>query len=84
MSDKVILQLLAMIDAIDKINRFIGGMKDSDEFFNDIQGFDAVMMNFVVIGEMVIKINEEFKLSHPEVEWSKIIKFRVVSERNPT
>jgi len=34
------------------------------------------MMNFVVIGEMVEKISEEFKRGHPAIEWIKIKGFR--------
>jgi len=34
------------------------------------------MMNFVVIGEMIDKLSDEFKKSHPEVEWIKIKGFR--------
>jgi uncharacterized protein with HEPN domain len=30
------------------------------------------MMNFVVIGEMVDRISEEFKNNHPEVDWKNI------------
>lgn len=34
------------------------------------------MMNFVVIGEMVVKISEDLKMRHPEIEWIKIKGFR--------
>jgi len=34
------------------------------------------MMNFVVIGEMIDKISDEFKKKHPEIEWIKIKGFR--------
>jgi uncharacterized protein with HEPN domain len=34
------------------------------------------MMNFVVIGEMVDKISDEFKKSHSNIEWIKIKGFR--------
>jgi uncharacterized protein with HEPN domain len=34
------------------------------------------MMNFVVIGEMVEKLSDEFKKKHSEVEWIKIKGFR--------
>ena len=34
------------------------------------------MMNFVVIGEMIDKISDEFKKKHPEIEWVKIKGFR--------
>lgn len=34
------------------------------------------MMNFVVIGEMVDKISDEFKRNHSKIEWVKIKGFR--------
>jgi uncharacterized protein with HEPN domain len=34
------------------------------------------MMNFVVIGEMVNKLFDDFKIVHPELEWNKIKGFR--------
>lgn len=34
------------------------------------------MMNFVIIGEMVDKISDEFKSKHPGIEWIKIKGFR--------
>ena len=34
------------------------------------------MMNFVVIGEMVEKISNEFKEKHDKIEWIKINGFR--------
>jgi uncharacterized protein with HEPN domain len=34
------------------------------------------MMNFVVIGEMVNKLSDDFKIVHPELEWNKIKGFR--------
>lgn len=38
--------------------------------------FDAVMMQFVVIGEMVIKIDEPFKEVHSHIPWKEIKDFR--------
>ena len=34
------------------------------------------MMNFVVIGEMIEKLSEDFKDNHPTIEWQKIKGFR--------
>ena len=41
-----------------------------------IFGPGLTMMNFVVIGEMIDKLSDEFKKNHPEVEWIKIKGFR--------
>ena len=44
-----------------KKNQYVVYFSDADEFFNDTKSFDAVMMNFVVIGEMAEKLTGEFK-----------------------
>jgi uncharacterized protein with HEPN domain len=43
---------------------------------DDYRNFDAAMMNFVVIGEMVDKISDEFKKNNDKIEWIKIKGFR--------
>ena len=40
------------------------------------------MMNFVVIGEMVAKLSDEFKNSYSGVEWQKIKGFRNIVAHN--
>ncbi len=76
MSDKDARSLQAILDAISKIEQFIKPFSDVDNFFTDIKSFDAVMMNFVVIGEMVQRISEAFKKAHLEIEWNRIKDFR--------
>ena len=41
-----------------------------------IREFDAVMMNFIVIGEMVLRLSKEFIENHNQIEWFKIMGFR--------
>lgn len=66
----------SIIEAIDRINEYTTGINSADDFNNDYRNFDATMMNFVVIGEMVNKLSDEFKTKHPEIEWVKIKGFR--------
>lgn len=68
--------LESILEAIDRIIEYTSGINSADDFNNDYRNFDATMMNFVVIGEMVDKISDEFKKKHPEVEWIKIKGFR--------
>lgn len=68
--------LESIIEAIDKIIEYTSDIKSVDDFNNDNMAFDATMMNFVVIGEMVEKISEYLKRDHPELEWTKIKGFR--------
>ena len=66
----------SIIEAIDRIIEYTTDIKSADDFNNDYRNFDATMMNFVVIGEMVDKISDELKSNHPEIEWIKIKGFR--------
>jgi uncharacterized protein with HEPN domain len=68
--------LESIIEAIDRIIVYTTEIKSADDFNNDNKAFDATMMNFVVIGEMVDKISEDLKINHPEIDWIKIKGFR--------
>ena len=68
--------LEAIIEAIDRIIEYTSGFDSADDFNNDHLNFDATMMNFVVIGEMVDKLSEDLKKTYPMVEWTKIKGFR--------
>lgn len=68
--------LESILEAIDRITEYTSGIKTADDFDKDYRNFDATMMNFVVIGEMIDKISDEFKKKHPEIEWVKIKGFR--------
>ena len=68
--------LEALLEAIDRIIEYTSDFKSADDFNNDHLNFDATMMNFVVIGEMVDKLSESFKKHNSQVEWVKIKGFR--------
>jgi uncharacterized protein with HEPN domain len=68
--------LESIIEACDRIIEYTSGINSADDFNNDYRNFDATMMNFVVIGEMVDKLSDDFKKKHDKVEWIKIKGFR--------
>jgi len=68
--------LESIIESIDRILEYTSGLKSADELNADYRNFDATMMNFVVIGEMVDKLSEDFKKHYPDIEWQKIKGFR--------
>lgn len=47
-----------------------------DEFVSDAKTVDAVIRNFEIIGEAANRLAEEFKDSHPEIDWHRIRGFR--------
>ncbi len=72
--DKNCLQNI--LDSINKISNYTQHFRSADELYNDDKSFDAVLMNFVIIGEMVAKLSEEFKENNSKVDWSNIKGFR--------
>ncbi|MEA2060895.1 MAG: HepT-like ribonuclease domain-containing protein [Thermodesulfobacteriota bacterium] len=50
--------------------------------YNNQRDFDAVMMNFIVIGEMVSKLSEKFIETHSQIDWLKIRGFRNIVAHN--
>ena len=72
--DKNCLQNI--LDSINKIDNYTQLFHNADELYNDNKSFDAVLMNFVIIGEMVFKLSDEFKQNNSSVDWSNIKGFR--------
>jgi uncharacterized protein with HEPN domain len=82
MSDKDSHSLQSILDAISKIIQFTQPFSDPDRFFHDVKTFDAVMMNFIVIGEMVDRTSKIFKDANPQIEWNRIKGFRNLAAHN--
>jgi uncharacterized protein with HEPN domain len=78
MSEKRDIQLFIqdVFDCIDKINEYVSGFTDEKELKKDKKAYDAVMMNFIIIGEAVKNIYEEVRGNYPDVEWREIMAMR--------
>jgi uncharacterized protein with HEPN domain len=64
-----------MLSCIERIREYTFGMSFED-FTNDSKTSDAVLRNIMVIGEAANRTPNEFRVQHPEIEWSKIIRSR--------
>ena len=53
MSEKDRGNLSAILDSCRKIQEFVEDIFDADAFYADIKTFDAVLMNFVIIGNLL-------------------------------
>ena len=78
MSEKDKANILAIEEGLIKILNFCEDFTNAQDFFNDIRTFDAVLMNFVVIGESVSRISEDYKAKNTSIDWQKIKDFRNV------
>src|SRR5690349_737896 len=82
MSEKDEANLLAILDAAEKIYQFTSEFPDAESFRNDAKTFNATLMNFIVIGEAVKRISGELKSLHVQIEWRKIVGFRDIVAQN--
>lgn len=70
------LLCFSILESVNKIIEITKTMTSLNDLKKDFVPFDAVMMNFIIIGEMAGKLSEEFKNRDKEVEWHKIYTFR--------
>ena len=63
--------------AMDAIAEYLKGTEEAD-FFNDRKTQDAVVRNCEIIGEAVKHVPEDYRASHPEVDWRGLAGFRDV------
>lgn len=70
------LLCFSILESVNKIIGITKNMTSLDDLKKDFVPFDAVMMNFIIIGEMAGKLSEEFKEKDKEIEWHRIYTFR--------
>jgi uncharacterized protein with HEPN domain len=76
MSERNTLLLLQDIQvSISRILEYTKGMS-FDAYEADIKTKDAVERNFEIIGEAASRIPDDYKMSHPHIEWRIIKDFR--------
>jgi uncharacterized protein with HEPN domain len=72
-----------MLDAIDKIKHYASPFTSADDFGDNNQAFEASLMNFIIIGEMVERLSDELiDASKNEIDWFKIKGFRNILAHN--
>ena len=53
MLNKTKFELLSLLESIDKIKLYSQDFSNADDFYHDEKSFGALMMQFVVIGEVM-------------------------------
>lgn len=76
MSDNLRFNLMALIESLEKIQIYSKDFDNADSFYHDQKSFDASMMQFFVIGEVISRLDENFKNTHTHISWQKIKDFR--------
>ncbi len=76
MSKRAIILLLEdMLESAIKITKYTHRL-DIDSFLKDDKTIDAVVRNFEIIGEAANRIDHDFRVTYPEIEWNRIRGFR--------
>ncbi len=82
MPDADRLNILSIQDSIQKILAYTKSYSSADELYQNQRDFDAVLMNFIVIGEMVSRLSEKFIERNTQTDWFKIKGFRNIVAHN--
>jgi uncharacterized protein with HEPN domain len=68
-------------EALDRIGQYTSGMS-FDVFSKDHKSIDAVVRNLEIVGEASNRLPPDFKDSHSEIQWHKVVglRHRIVHE----
>ncbi|OQX97518.1 MAG: hypothetical protein B6I24_08525 [Bacteroidetes bacterium 4572_128] len=64
--------IFLMLQTIEKIFEYSSIFKNPEEFVKDGKSFDAVMMNFIALGETVSKLSDDFKNKNSNIVCIKL------------
>ena len=69
-------QVNQLLQAIDRITEYTSSVSGSDELMQKTVLYDATLMNFIVLGETVDRLSDEFKDANHQIPWFKVKSFR--------
>src|SRR3989344_7948293 len=72
MSDKDLFSLESILEAALKIETYAKDFKNADDFFRAQKEFDACLMNFIVIAEMIDRLSADIKNDYTTIDWIKV------------
>ncbi|MBC7110241.1 MAG: DUF86 domain-containing protein [Archaeoglobi archaeon] len=67
-----------MLEAIEKIERYMESIDDPEEFKERDIVIDAVLRNLEIVGEAARNIPTEIREKYPEIPWNRVIGLRNV------
>ena len=82
LSDNDEVRVKVILEIIDKIETYLYPNNDFESFEKDIKTQDSILMNLIVIGEVTVKLTNEFKHKHSELNWGQIKSLRNIIAHN--
>ncbi len=76
MLDKDSANIQDILYAIGHIEEYVVGITSMEDLMSDAKTYDAVLMNFIVLGEASNRLSDGIKMQLPNVDWRAIIGFR--------
>ena len=76
------LSLYTIIESIDTILLYSRTSQNADDFYHDRKSFDACMIHFINIGEMIDRLSPAFRTNHQDIPWQEIKNFRNLVAHN--
>jgi uncharacterized protein with HEPN domain len=76
MLEKDIANIHECLHAINSIQKYTEEFNQLDDLLNDNKTYDAVLMNFIVLGEAANRISDALKTNNPQIPWKEINGFR--------
>lgn len=70
--------LESMLESIDKIQRYSSKYSNPQDYNNTIE-FEASVMNFIILAEMVDRLSDEIKSENKNINWHSIKGFRNIA-----
>jgi len=65
-----------VFECIEKINNYSSSFNNGTELKSNLQAYEAITMNFIIIGEAVKNIFEQVAKDYPKIEWREIMAMR--------
>lgn len=72
------LRIVDIVDAIEIVLDYTAGMT-LEQFVSDRKTIDAVVMNFIIIGESASHLPEDFIEMHPTLPWREMRDMRNIA-----
>ena len=77
-----VLAFLTIVESIEKIETYSHSSQNADDFYHDSKSFDACMIHFITIGEMIDRLSPATKELNKNIPWRDIKDFRNLVTHN--